>query len=137
MNQTDDGHPERLVDRSARALRAIAVPEGPPAEVRRAVEALSPPTADDEHVNKSVLWRFAMNRTTHIAATLLQGDVIENLGVLQGEGECIHELASTLSQSLAHPAVDIEDALDQLVREGLLTHNASSKGVEWHWVGAR
>jgi hypothetical protein len=62
----------------------------------------------------------------------MQSDVIENLGAIKGER--VRELANTLSGYLDHPSDHIEAALDEMIAEGLLSHEASGEGTVWRWA---
>jgi radical SAM superfamily enzyme YgiQ (UPF0313 family) len=76
--------------------------------------------------------RIQGQRRNHIAAALMQSDVIENLGAIKGER--VRELANTLSGYLEHPSDHIEAALDEMIAEGLLSHEASGEGTVWRWA---
>lgn len=74
-------------------------------------------------------------KRNNIAATLLQGDVIENLGAIRTDGDEVRDLANMLSSSLSHATNDIQDALAEMIADGLLCHERSSdNGVVWSWA---
>ena len=79
-------------------------------------------------------WRQNSQHRNHIAAALLQSDVIENLGYLHEDGDRIRQLAASLSNRIPYPSDHIERVIGELVSEGLLQHQSSPEGVVWSWV---
>jgi anaerobic magnesium-protoporphyrin IX monomethyl ester cyclase len=73
-------------------------------------------------------------KRNRIAATLLQSDIIENLGALDNNGEEVPQLATTLAKYIPHPSADIEPAVEDMIAEGLLRRDVSRDGVIWSWA---
>jgi radical SAM superfamily enzyme YgiQ (UPF0313 family) len=72
-------------------------------------------------------------RRPPLAWTLLNGDVIESLGVISSDGSAIEDLASALERLLPCSASEIRENTGKWFDKGLLKYDVVGSNVVWRW----
>jgi hypothetical protein len=72
-------------------------------------------------------------RRPPLAWTLLRGDVIESLGVIQRDGPAIEGLACALERLVQYSAGEIRETTGKWFDMGLLEYDVVGSNVVWKW----
>jgi len=68
-----------------------------------------------------------------LAWTLLQDEVIENLGGMETKGDPVESLASRVAEIVPYPLHQVSDSIKRWVEEGLLKYNLKGQHLVWRW----
>ena len=69
-----------------------------------------------------------------LACTLLQSDIIENLGELEIKGDAVEDLASRLEKIVPYTHDEISENVKQWVDSGLLNYDLKDQHRVWSWA---
>lgn len=82
--------------------------------------------SDQEEIEKS-------KRRSPLAWALLRGDVIENLGMMELQGDPVEDLANRLAQIVRYPNHQVSERIKKWVEEGLLKYDLDGEHLVWRW----
>ena len=68
-----------------------------------------------------------------LAWTLLHGDVIESLGMMEPSGEPVVSLASRVAGLVSYPPDEVSESIERWVDQGLLKHETRNGHLVWRW----
>jgi len=68
-----------------------------------------------------------------LAGALLQGDVIENLGMMELKGDPVESLASRVAEIVPYPPPKVSANIKRWVEEGLLKYDLKGQHLVWRW----
>jgi len=72
-------------------------------------------------------------RRSPLAWALLRGDVIENLGMMELQGDPPEDLANRLAQIVRYPNHQVSERIKKWVEEGLLKYDLEGEHLVWRW----
>ena len=78
--------------------------------------------------------KVKVRRRGEITLTLLQGNVIENLGKMETKGDVIEELIARVSKEINYPLDYLREGVKDMVSEGILKHESGEGSVTWKWA---
>jgi anaerobic magnesium-protoporphyrin IX monomethyl ester cyclase len=72
-------------------------------------------------------------RRSPLSWALLQGDVIESLGMMPPDGAPIESLAGRVAELLPYPPHEVRESVGRWVEEGLLKYDLVGGDLVWKW----
>jgi radical SAM superfamily enzyme YgiQ (UPF0313 family) len=64
---------------------------------------------------------------------LLQGDIIENLGMMELKGDPVESLANRVAEIVPYPHHQVSESIKRWVEEGLLKYDLKGEQLVWRW----
>ena len=68
-----------------------------------------------------------------LAWTLMQGDIIENLGPIESKGDPVENLVNKLVEIVLHPKQQVSDSIKKWGSEGFLRYDLKDGRLVWRW----
>jgi hypothetical protein len=72
-------------------------------------------------------------RRSPLEWAILQGDVIESLGIMKPEGDLVEGLVSKLVEIVPYSHQEIKDKMTKWIGGGLLKYNMQDGHLVWSW----
>jgi len=110
-----------------------AGPEDVTAVLHRYYRGLRLPSGELEGVKSEQAGIERAKRRSPLAWALLRGDVIENLGMMELQGDPLEDLASRLAQIVPYPHHQICGSIEKWGEEGLLKYDLKNEHLAWRW----
>jgi radical SAM superfamily enzyme YgiQ (UPF0313 family) len=74
-----------------------------------------------------------IKRHDDIVSNLIQRDIIENMGLLEKDGDEIECLAAKLSHEIPYPLGYVRKEIADMVNNGILKYRVDNGNVAWKW----
>ena len=92
-------------------------------------------TADDlEGVESDQAEIEKSKRRSPLAWALVQGDVLENLGLMEPGADPVEDLASRLAEIVRYPLHQVSESIEKWVGKGLLKYDLKDGHLVWSWT---
>lgn len=88
-----------------------------------------------DSITREELEELKGRRQGELAAKMLQGDIIENLGKMETKGDVIEELVAKVSKEITYPLNYLREGIKGMVSEGILQYKVNEGNVIWRWAG--